>query len=250
MDEDAGALASLVQVLSTAGGNGPAMIDGLASVIDDRDAAVRSAGAAASGARLSGRLIAALPLAFLPLAPMTRAPLLDPVGLVVILLGGGLAVLGMIWIGRLVPRPPSGDDGAASLADLVAAVLDGGVDLHSALDVISDAAPADLASEVRRARRMARLGLTWADAFARSSHPPLRGLGMTLSRTQALGLPVAVALRGWARTRRMTLERDFERATRRAGVLMMVPLAVCVLPSFILLAVVPFLRGLALTQSG
>jgi tight adherence protein B len=243
---DAFALASLVRVLSRLGGNAPASIDGLASAIDERAAATRSARAAASGARISGRLIAALPLAFLPLAPLSRASLLDAINLLLLVLGGSLAVAGMTWIDRLVPRPPDEDDGAASLADLVAAVVDGGIGLHAALDAIATSVHTDIASDMQRARRRVRLGLTWTEALARSADASLQQLGTTLRRTQALGLPVADALRAWARARRKTLARDFEVATRRSGVLMMIPLAICVLPSFILLAVVPFLRGLAL----
>lgn len=242
---DAEALEVVLGVLARTGGDGPAMVEGLARTIDARASALASARAAGSGAKLSGRLIAGLPLAFFPLTSLGRAPLMDPVGLVLIVLGGGLSVVGIMWIGRLVPSPGSGDDPAASLADLVAAVMVAGVDLSTCLDAVAGTFPAGATDHLGRAKRLTRLGLGWPDALGRSEEPSLRELGASLQRANRLGLPVAAALNGWARARREEIAREFETATRRAGVLMMIPLATCVLPSFILLGVAPFLRGLS-----
>jgi hypothetical protein len=51
----------------------------------------------------------------------------------------------------------------------------------------------------------------------------------------------------FAARRRAARSRDFDAAMRRAPVLMVVPLVICVLPSFLLLGVAPFLRGLSLS---
>jgi pilus assembly protein TadC len=52
-------------------------------------------------------------------------------------------------------------------------------------------------------------------------------------------------MHGLAATERDRVARAVEVAARRAPVMMVVPLTVCLLPAFICLAVVPFLRGVA-----
>lgn len=246
LEQDADALSVLLSVTTSLGGGGEAMVETLATSVEERAAALAKARAAGSGAKLSGRLVAGLPLAFLPLAPLARGPLLDRVGVVILLVGAALAAAGMMWIARLTPSPPSGDDPAAALADLVAAVLAGGSDLVWALDVIARTPPEPIAAEMGRAARLVRLGLTWPEALERVEDAELASVGRALGQAHALGLPVATTLRAWARSRRSDLEHQFDAATRRAAVLMMVPLATCVLPSFILLGVMPFLRGLSI----
>ena len=246
LGEDAAALATVFEVISDLGGDGASMVDCLARGVERRAAARSSARAASSGARMSGRLIAGLPLAFLPLAPLSRAPLFDAGGWLLLGSGVALAVTGMMWIARLVPQPDPSDDPAAAIADLLAAVLAGGTSLGPALHVISAAPPSRVAAEMARARRWVLLGLTWPQALERLMNDSLSSLGAAIRHTQELGLPVAKSLRVWASDRRVEKERSFEAVTRRASVLMMIPLAVCVLPSFILLGVAPFLRGLSL----
>lgn len=244
LTDDVRTLQAVVALVTRTGGDASAMVVGLARAIEARAASASSARAAASGARLSGRLIAALPLGFLPLAPIADAPLLDPAGILLLVSGGGLCLAGMTWIGRLMPVPPE-DDPAAFLADLVAAVVRGGVALASALDAVAEAGASGATEDLERCRRLVRLGLPWPRALRHCDHAGLRGLASVLETAHAFGLPVGANLEAWARQRRAEVERGFESATRRAGVLMMVPLATCVLPSFILLAVAPFLRGLA-----
>ena len=78
----------------------------------------------------------------------------------------------------------------------------------------------------------------------RSDDESLRSLGAALAAPQSLGVPVAAALDEFARRRAESLENALERAIRRAPVKMVVPLTLCVLPSFALLALTPFLRSL------
>ncbi len=251
---DCDALSGLVDAHLRSGGDLARMLDSYATSVQERVNAAARAHNAGSGARASGRLIAALPALVFPLTPLSHAPLFDGVGLVCLFAGSGLVWAGMAWIERLVPRPPPGDDPAAYLADLTASMLRGGVGLEAALVAATrapDGAPADgrvdnaPARGLGRARRMARLGRTWPDALA-TAGPGFEALGTLLERAAALGIPAATALEGFAAHRREEGGRTFENAARRAPVFMVVPLAVCVLPAFVLLCVVPFLRGLAL----
>lgn len=245
-EEDARALSTTLTIAARLGGDSAAMVDSLARSIDRRRAALSSAQVASSGAKLSGRLVAGLPFAFLPLAPMARAPLFDGPGRLLVIVGVGLAVAGMMWIARLMPRPDPVDDPAAALAELLAAALAGGTHMTVAMKTIADGPPEAVDKEIRTAARFVRLGLSWPNALKQLTNDSLGRLGGTLARAQELGLPVANALVVFAQDRRADREREFEAASRRAAVLMMIPLAVCVLPAFILLGVAPFLRGLSL----
>jgi pilus assembly protein TadC len=68
---------------------------------------------------------------------------------------------------------------------------------------------------------------------------------MALERALCFGLPVEDALLSLAFRRRERIRHEFDAATKKAPVAMVVPLVLCVLPSFGLLALAPFLRGLA-----
>jgi tight adherence protein B len=244
-EQDALAVAGVFAVGVRAGGDLATMLDGVASAIDARRIRSDNARAAGAGARLSGRLVAGLPLVFVPLAPLSRAPLFDGPGIVLSLAGAGLAVVGMAWIGRLVPRPDSSDDGPAQIAEWVACVVKGGASVPGALDAIAEHPPAQVASSLGRARRLFRLGLGWTEALGRCGDEGLAELAATMSDSHRLGLPAAASLDDFAARRRAARAREFEIATKRAPVLMMIPLALCVLPSFVLLGLGPFLRGLS-----
>jgi tight adherence protein C len=73
----------------------------------------------------------------------------------------------------------------------------------------------------------------------RTDLPELRRLSIRLERSERLGSPVANQLRRLARDVRDERRlRDEERA-RRAPVAMLFPLVLCILPAFVLAAVVP-----------
>ena len=245
--EDGRALASSLKLAAELGGNSAAMVESLASSIEARSSSVSAARSASSGARLSGRLIAGLPLAFLPLFPMSRDQLLSGPNRFSLVAGIALLVLGMTWIARLVPRPHSSDDPVAAVADLLAAVLTGGVGLAQSLDAIAQTPPAEIDNDMKRARRLNRLGLSWPDALAAVDDPALDSLAATLRRAQQLGLPVSDSLIAFGSLRRSERDREFETRNKRATVFMLIPLALCVLPAFILLAIAPFLRGLSVS---
>ncbi|MGH2730814.1 MAG: type II secretion system F family protein [Actinomycetota bacterium] len=236
-------LASVLSVQAEVGGDGAAMVASLARSLEQRTAHTSSGAAASAGALLSGRMVAGLPLAFLPLTPLSAAPLLDPPGVMMLVLGAGLAAAGMRWINRLIPRPPAADDPAAEVAEAAAAVLRGGVNLGCALAATAAHHPDPL---LGRTTRRVRLGCPWPAALRRSGEHGYATLGEVIERTDRLGLPPAVALEDFAALRRAERAQEFERAVRRAPVLMVVPLVLCVLPAFALLALGPFLRGLTI----
>ena len=239
------AVAALVTVHVRLGGDAAALLEDAATAAEDRLAAMESATAAASGARLSGRMVASLPFALLLLSPASRAPLFDAVGLALLAVGIGLGVVGLLWMGRIVPRPEGLGDPCAALASLVAAVCEAGASPSAALEVMAGCAGVPLGEELRRARRLVALGATWPEALRRADGDGLGDLAAVVERATSSGSPVAAPLRSLAASRRRQGARDFEARLRRAPVVMVVPLTLCVLPSFAVLGLVPFLRGVA-----
>ena|GEM_PF-1657694 len=248
--DDLDPLTSTFAVQAKAGGDAASMLDGLARTIDERAAWLGAARAAGSGAMLSGRMVAGLPLAFVPLMPVAHAGFLDRFGATMAALGIALAVAGMRWIGTLVPRPPQADDATAAAADATASLLRGGAPLRVALEVAAQHSSRELQADMQRAHRRVVLGASWPDALNSLEDSPNRealgSLAATLAAAETMGLPVAGALEAYAERRRALRARSLEAQMKRAPVLMVIPLVLCVLPSFVILALGPFLRGLSL----
>ena len=245
LGEEGPVVAALVTVHVRLGGNAAALLEEAATAAEDRRAATESATAAASGARLSGRMVASLPFALLLLSPASRAPLFDAAGLALLAVGIVLGVMGLWWMGRIVPRPEGLGDPCAALACLLAAVCEAGASPSAALEVMAGGVDAPLGGQLRRARRLASLGVSWPEALRRSDGDRLGELAAVIERATTSGSPVAAPLRSLAASRRQQQARDFEACLRRAPVVMVVPLTLCVLPSFAVLGLAPFLRGVA-----
>src|ERR671919_321740 len=212
LGDDAPAVAAAFSVHMELGGDVAHVFDRLAAAVERRAASERAARAASAGALLSGRVVAGLPLFLVPLAPLAKAPLLDSLGIAMVVVGVGLALAGMWWIGHLDPRPPSADDPAALLADLLASAARGGVPLAVAMESAARVPLARLAHGLSRARR--RGGARRSPGYARGGRPrgsrrslsgdcdsPLRGSSQTgagVDGPSALFLRIASIRRPWA----------------------------------------------------
>jgi tight adherence protein B len=242
---DLSALRGFFAVHRRVGGDLAETLDHLARSVELRAAAAAAGRAAGAGAILSGRVVAALPLLMIPLAPAAHAPLFDRTGLALLAAGGALAVGGMVWIGRLVPKPP-GEDPAAVVADIISSVLRGGTGLITALDIAAEHGPDDIRARLQRARRRVRLGTSWPDALGEANDESMRALAVSIRRTSELGVPAADVLRSFSANRRAQQLRSFDAAMRRAPVWMMLPLSFCVLPAYALLGLGPYLRSISI----
>jgi tight adherence protein B len=241
---DARALACAVAVHNEMGGDLAAVVESFADAAEERAVAVAAGRATGAGAVLSGRIVAGLPVLLVPFAPLSRSPLVDPFGLALLLGGGALAIAGMRWVARLVPIPPACDAEGVIVADVLACVLAGGVPLYAALEALTLHAPDDVRGLLAKARQRVRLGDTWPDALEGTGDPSLRAMSVELRRVLVLGTPLSAALKRWSRSQREAARREFDAAMRRAPVLMVVPLSVCVLPAYALLGLAPYLRSL------
>ncbi|MDQ3619028.1 MAG: type II secretion system F family protein [Actinomycetota bacterium] len=244
---DAGAVSALRTVVNVhlhVGGDVARMIDAVADGLARRTDALAASGAAAAGMRLSARMVAVLPIVFMPLTGLSHVPITDLVGMSLFAVGLLLCGLGLWWMGRLAPAPPA-RDGIAWLADILSGALHGGNGLHRTLEAVADRAPADIGPSLARAGRIVALGATWGDGLRRSGCGGLTSLAVALDRGRSLGVPIADSLATFARRRDEAATTAFEAEIRKAPVRMVLPLTLCVLPAFGLLALAPFLRGLA-----
>lgn len=237
------ALETAVDLHLSSGANAAALLDASATDIAQRELELGGARAHAAGARLSARMIGGLPLVFVPLMPPGKAQLFDPVGICIVLAGLLLAFGGMRWLARLLPEPPATDLGDV-VATCLARCLEAGTDLTSAIELCARRADTD--DDMERVARRVRLGIPVRQALLRSNDEGLRAVGRCLERAHVSGAPPSGSLLDLAAARRAESERRFEAEMRRAPVKMVVPLTLCVLPSFALLGLAPFLRGVTL----
>ena len=233
-------LVPLLEQHERAGGDLAGAVQRTAVWLRQRSDGFEEARASVAGAKLSARLVAVLPLLFLPLAPLGRAPMFDRLGTAILATGVLLAIVGMRWIGSLIPSPPDPHDPLDRFAREVALSLRAGMPIGPALSAAAVVAGPSLASESRRVA----LGCSWGAVLGQSSDPFLCSLAAIVDRGDRLGLPVATSLEDLADQRKASRARMFSARLRRAPVVMMVPLTLCVLPSFGFLALGPFLRGL------
>ena len=244
LGSDTASLQVLFALSGQLGGDLARLVDDLAEAVERRRDALETTVAAVAGMTLSARIVAGLPLVCLLLLPSSRAPLTDGPGALLVGLGVALTGTGMWWMNRLSPAPPQFEDGVGVIALAMSRALAGGAALHLSLEAACEHAPTDVRSDLRRARRLVRLGLTWPGALRRCANPDLSALSAVLERAERKGLPVAWALADFVARRDEARMRALDRAARRAPILMAVPLVACVLPAFMLLGIVPFLRGL------
>jgi len=131
--------------------------------------------------------------------------------------------------------------------DLIAAAVAAGVPFADALEAAAGGSPLD-AGACRRVAGALRLGADPVRAVG--AEPGLVAVARCLARASAHGAAVARLLEQLATDLRV--EESFAAAerARRAGVHVVAPLAVCFLPAFVLMAVVPVVLGLGSTLSG
>ncbi|MDQ3646812.1 MAG: type II secretion system F family protein [Actinomycetota bacterium] len=241
---DLDAVAVAVSIHMRTGADLALMVDRIAQRLDEKQERWGAARASSAAAGLSSKVVAALPLFFIPLMP-GRPAATAPGATIATLLGILLAAAGLVWVRRLTPAPPGTDPPAAVVADVVAIGLRAGAGASLILEALAGAPGAD--PSLRRAERSARLGQPWPRALAAvdpDGRAGFRDLGVVLQRSEALGLPASTALDRFSATLRTRDALEFDRKVKRAPVLMVVPLALCILPGAGLVALGPFIGGL------
>jgi Flp pilus assembly protein TadB len=133
------------------------------------------------------------------------------------------------------------------VVDLMAAALAAGAAPGAALARVSEVVEPPVAEELRAYASRVALGADPVTVWrSLGTHPQLGRLGTTLLRSAESGAPVTAALARLGEELRSQRRADVETRVRQVEVRAAVPLGVCLLPSFVLLGVVPLVAGSAL----
>ncbi|MFI2708390.1 type II secretion system F family protein, partial [Nocardioides sp. CER28] len=131
------------------------------------------------------------------------------------------------------------------LARLLAAALAAGAAPVEAVQAVADALPGPGGARLAGAAARLRLGSSPVAVWeALAQEPALAPLGRALARGQSSGASVVASVERLGDELARAARADAEDRARRVGVKAAVPLGVCLLPSFLLIGIVPLVGGL------
>lgn len=134
---------------------------------------------------------------------------------------------------------------------LLAAALRSGAAPADAVDLVCRALPGAAGDRLVPVAARLRLGgdpaAIWA---ALGADPELAPLGRTLARAQRTGAPIVAAVERLGEELARKARAEVEDRARAVGVRAAVPLGLCLLPSFLVLGIVPLAVSLATTITG
>lgn len=146
---------------------------------------------------------------------------------------------------------PVGTEAAAGvsagvLIELVASMLESGVPVSRALEVLAGTDSGAVGRVLRCVATALGLGLSWQQAWSAAGEvpPQVQDLRSALTFAAVSGAPSASALRAASAQVRRSEHRRAEAAAERLSVHLMVPLGLCSLPAFVCWGIVPVLIGL------
>jgi pilus assembly protein TadC len=129
--------------------------------------------------------------------------------------------------------------------DLMAAALVSGATTPAALALAAQGTGAPVATALHEVATSIQLGADPEEAWRSAlREPALAPLGRLATRSTASGSAMAQACRQLAARSREALVVEARVAVKRAGVLSVLPLALCFLPAFVLVGIVPVVAGL------
>lgn len=207
-----------------------------ADALRDRAAAERDVAVALAGPRATARMVMLLPLVAVLLALVLGVDLVravaHPIGLASVVGGALLLIVARWWMARLLraaapPSPVVGLD-----LDLLAVAAAGGGSPEAALRL------------VRRELDRCFGPDAGGPAGDSGTRPEEGGADELVELSRRSGAPLGALARSEAREVRGRARTEAQRSAEILAVRLMLPLGACVLPSFLLLGVVPMLVGL------
>ncbi|KRF32997.1 type II secretion system F family protein [Yonghaparkia sp. Soil809] len=231
------ALAAAWSVASISGAPLAPALTAFAQAVRDRTAAQRDIEVALAGPRATARIVLALPLVAVGLALLAgadlAASLAHPIGVASIATGLALGVLARVWMRRMLraasPPPPT----IGLPLDLLAVAAAGGGSPEAARETVLRA--------LVEAQLLPPRGDRAQEADA---------LGRLVELSRRSGAPLGALARAEAAEARAAERARARRSAEELAVRLMLPLGVCVLPSFLCLGVVPMLVGLLSSTAG
>lgn len=201
-----------------------------ATALRDRAAAERDVVVALAGPRATARVVLLLPLVAVVLALLMGVDLLtalqQPLAIASVVLGLLLVVAARWWITRLLRAAAPASSSTGLDLDLLAVAASGGGSPEAA----------------RRLVRRALDAVALEHAVSAEAGADLTAELVVLSRRS--GAPLGALARAEASELRDRARAEARRTAEVLAVRLMLPLGACVLPSFLLLGVVPMLIGL------
>lgn len=233
-DDGVRALATVWVVAEEAGAALAPALRGAAAALRDRAETARDIDASMSGPRATARLTGWMPVVGLVMAvgmgvDVVGTLLGSVIGGGLLIAGAALMVAGRLWTRRLVGVAVARGAGAVAGTDheLVAIALAGGGSVAAARSLVD------------RTRRMTRLEATDPASLDR-----------VLRISERAGAPAGELLLAAARQERRAARADGRAAASALAVRLLLPLGVCVLPSFLLLGVAPVVLSLLSSTVG
>lgn len=133
--------------------------------------------------------------------------------------------------------------GIPEVVGLLGVAASAGLNPHRSIQVVSELVDGPIAPLMARAGALARAGYTAAESLTSiaeaSGLDEFRSMSRAFGASERQGAPLAPALRRLGRDLAEQRRRRAESAARKAPVRVLFPLVICVLPAFVLLAVVP-----------
>jgi pilus assembly protein TadC len=165
----------------------------------------------------------------------------------------GLGVgIGSLLIARRAPGPDPVRLSAAELAraplvlDLTALSLSAGHPMPAALEAGAECAGSELATLIRHAAGLLRLGAGPSESWrAVAAQPGLTALARTAVRSAESGSTLANSFQRLAGELRAERRGQAQRRAARVGVWAIAPLGLCFLPAFVCIGIAPIVIGVA-----
>lgn len=165
------------------------------------------------------------------------------------LTGAGVAVVIVVVTRRHGQRDERVTDLALTrqapvVAELLGAIVGAGVSIVYAVDAVASAVSSPANEHLGAVHAALQLGASPQEAWSRVP-PPLQPIARAIRRSQESGAPLSYVLDATVEDLRREHRSAVQAAARAAGVRVVAPLALCFLPAYLLIGVVPIVASLA-----
>ncbi len=129
-------------------------------------------------------------------------------------------------------------------AELLGAIVGAGASTVQAVDAVAAAVSSPASEHLGAVRAALQLGASPQEAWARVP-APLQPIARAIRRSQESGAPLGYVLEATVEDLRREHRSAVQAAARAAGVRVVAPLALCFLPAYLVIGVVPIVASLA-----
>lgn len=170
-------------------------------------------------------------------------------GVLGVLFGAAVAVMIVVVTRRHGHRDARVTDLALTrqapvVAELLGAIVGAGASIVHAVDAVESAVSSPASDHLGAVRAALQLGALPQEAWSHVP-APLQPIARAVRRSQESGAPLSFVLDGTVEDLRREHRSAVQAAARAAGVRVVAPLALCFLPAYLVIGVVPIVASLA-----